>query len=65
MNNYTPKNFAIQEVFEILLRDPSTKAPLAYLDNCKTTGLTNAITMVYPTGGRGNCYIGAMADSLC
>lgn len=56
--NYTPKNFAIQQVFEILLRDPSSKAPIAYLDNCKTTGLTNEQTMVYPTGARGNVYIG-------
>lgn len=56
--NYTPKNFAIQQVFEILLRDPSDKSPIAYLDNCKTTGLTNEQTMVYPTGARGNVYIG-------
>lgn len=47
---YTPKNFAIQQVFEILLRDTVTKAPIAYLDNTKTSGLTNEQVMVYPTG---------------
>ena len=65
MQNYTPKNFAIQQVFEILISDVNTKSPIAYLDNLKTSGLTNEQTMVYPTGGRGNIYIGAMADSLC
>lgn len=57
-SNYTPRNFAIQQVFEILLCDVKTKSPIAYLDDPKTSGLTNEQTMVYPTGGRGNVYIG-------
>ena len=47
MQNYTPKNFAIQQVFEILISDVNTKSPIAYLDNLKTSGLTNEQTMVY------------------
>lgn len=61
----TPRNFAIQQVFEILGRKPIDKSILFYLTNTKTSGLENTVEMVYPTGGRGNVYIGAKADSLC
>lgn len=54
----TPTEFAMQQVFYILLRKPSTKEILAYLTNVKTTGLENTVEMVYPTGSRGNVYIG-------
>ena len=54
----TPKNFSIQEVYEILLRDPATYEILAYLTDLKTSNLMNEGTLVYPTGGRGNVYIG-------
>lgn len=54
----TPKKFSIQQVFEILLRDPETKEIKAYLEDLKTSGLGNTAEMVYPTGGRGNVYIG-------
>lgn len=54
----TPKKFSMQQVFEILLRKPSDKSILAYLEDVKTSGLENTATMVYPTGGRGNVYIG-------
>jgi len=54
----TPKKFAMQQVFEILLRKPVDKSIIAYLTDTKTSGLENTITMVYPTGGRGNTYIG-------
>lgn len=54
----TPKKFAMQQCFEILLRQPSTKKILAYLTDCKTSSLENTIEMVYPTGGAGNVYIG-------
>lgn len=58
MATVTPKKFAMQQCFEILLRNTKTKAILAYLSDCKTTGLENSIEMVYPTGGAGNVYIG-------
>lgn len=54
----TPKKFSMQQVFEILLRKPSDKSILAYLEDVKTSGLENTVEMVYPTGGRGNTYIG-------
>ena len=55
----TPKKFAIQQVFEILLRRPVDRSIYAYLTDVKTSGLENTMEMVYPTGGRGNVYIGA------
>lgn len=54
----TPKEFSIQQVFELLLRDPVDKSITAYLTNTKTTGLENTVEMVFPTGARGNVYIG-------
>jgi len=44
--------------FEILLRKPVDKSIAAYLTNTKTSGLENTVEMVYPTGGRGNIYVG-------
>lgn len=46
----TPKKFAMQQVFEILLRKPSDKSIYGYLTDCKTTSLENTVEMVYPTG---------------
>lgn len=57
-NIATPKKFAMQQVFELLLRKPADKSIYAYLTDTKTSGLENTMTMVYPTGGRGNVYIG-------
>ena len=54
----TPKKFAIQQVFEILLRKPADESIVAYLTDTKTSGLENTMEMVYPTGARGNVYIG-------
>lgn len=54
----TPKKFSMQQVFEILLRKPADKSILAYLEDVKTSGLENTVEMTYPTGGRGNTYIG-------
>ena len=54
----TLKKFAIQQVLNLLLRRPADKSIVAYLDNLKTSGLENTMEMVYPTGGRGNLYIG-------
>jgi len=54
----TPKKFAMQQVFEVLLRSPADKTIIGYLTDTKTSGLENTVTMVYPTGGRGNTYIG-------
>lgn len=54
----TPKKFTMQGVFEILLRRPSDGKLLAYLTDAKTSGLENTVDMAYPTGGRGNVYIG-------
>jgi len=56
--NATPKNFVMKEVFEMLLQDPTTNKPIAYLTNLKNSTVTNEVTMVYPQGGRGNVYIG-------
>lgn len=60
----TPKKFAMQGVFEILLRSASDKHLMAYLSDCKTSSLENTVEMVYPTGGRGNVYIGVTYCSL-
>lgn len=46
----TPKKFAMQGVFEILLRSASDKSLLAYLSDCKTSSLENTVEMTYPTG---------------
>lgn len=54
----TPKKFAMQQVFELLLRKPSDKSIIGYLTDTKTSGLENTMEMVYPTGARGNVYIG-------
>ena len=42
----TPKKFAMQQVFEILLRKPSDKSIYGYLTDCKTTSLENTVEMV-------------------
>ena len=57
-NKATPKKFAMQQVFELLLRKPSDKSIVAYLTDVKTSGLDNTVEMVYPVGGQGNVYIG-------
>lgn len=54
----TPKKFSMQQVFEVLLRDPETKKIIAYIDTGKTSGLENTVELVYPTGGQGNVYVG-------
>lgn len=54
----TPKNFAVQQIFEILMQKPSDNSIIGYLKHCKTTSIENTMEMVYPTGGRGNHYIG-------
>ena len=54
----TPREFTMQAVFELLLRRPVDKSIAAYLTNLKTSGLENTMEMVYPTGSRGNIYIG-------
>ena len=51
----TPRNFAIQQVFEILGRKPIDKSILFYLTNTKTSGLENTVEMVYPTGQMWAC----------
>lgn len=35
----TPKKFAMQAVFEMLLRKPTDNSIVAYLTDCKTSGL--------------------------
>jgi len=50
MANATPKKFSMQQCFEILLRKPSDKSIIGYMQDCKTTGLENTIELVYPTG---------------
>jgi hypothetical protein len=42
----TPKKFVIQQVFEILLQKPVDKSIVAYLTDCKTSGLENTMEMV-------------------
>lgn len=54
----TPREFSMQQVFEMLLRKPVDMSIAAYLTNTKTTGLENTVEMVYPAGGRGNVYVG-------
>lgn len=54
----TPKKFSMQQVFEVLLRDPVTKKIIAYIDAGKSSGFENTVELVYPTGGRGNVYVG-------
>lgn len=40
------------------MQRPSDNSIMGYLKHCKTTTLENTVEMVYPTGGRGNVYIG-------
>lgn len=40
------KQFAIQQVLNVLLRRPADKSIIAYLDNLKTSGLENTMEMV-------------------
>lgn len=54
----TPRRFSMQQVFYILLRKPIDKSIIAYLTDTKTSGLENTMDMTYPTGSRGNVYIG-------
>ena len=54
----TPKNFAIQQVYEVLMQKPSDKTIIGYLKHCKTSSIENSQEMVYPSGGKGNSYIG-------
>lgn len=56
--NATPKKFAMQQVFEMLLRKPTDGTMIAYLTDVKTSGLENTVEMTYPTGSRGNVYVG-------
>lgn len=42
----TPKKFAMQQVFEILLRKPVDRSIITYLTDCKTSGLENTMEMV-------------------
>lgn len=46
----TPKNFAMQQVYELLIRRPVDKSIVGYLNNCKNTSIENTMEMVYPTG---------------
>ena len=54
----TPRNFVIQQIFEFLLQDTTDKSIIGYLKHCKTSTLENTAEMVFPSGGRGNVYIG-------
>lgn len=54
----TPRNFVVQQIFEFLLQDTTDKSVIGYLKHCKTSTLENTVEMVYPSGGRGNVYIG-------
>lgn len=45
-NKATPKNFTVQQVFEILMQDSSDKSIIGYLKHCKTTSLENTVEMV-------------------
>lgn len=51
----TPRKFAMQAVFEMLLRRPSDKGIIGWLTDLKTSGLENTMEMVYPTGK--NCLL--------
>ena len=55
--NFTPKRFAIQQVFDILLLNPTTNALEGYINDCKTSNFNNEGTLVYPTGAKGNVYV--------
>jgi len=55
--NFTPSSFAIQQVFDILILNPSTNVVEGYITDCKTSSFKNAGTLVYPTGGKGNVYV--------
>lgn len=55
--NFTPKRFAIQQVFDVLLLNPSTNAIEGYITDAKTSNFNNEGTLVYPTGGKGNVYV--------
>lgn len=58
MTKGTPKNFVIQQVYEILMQKPSDESIIGYLKHCKTSSIENTQEMVYPSGGKGNSYIG-------
>lgn len=58
MDKGTPKNFAIQQVYEVLMQKPSDKSIIGYLKHCKTSSIENTQEMTYPSGGKGNSYIG-------
>lgn len=58
MAKETPKNFVIQQVYEILMQKPSDESIIGYLKHCKTSSIENTQEMVYPSGGKGNSYIG-------
>ena len=49
-NKTTPKNFSVQQIFEILMQKPSDNSIIGYLKHCKTTTLDNTVEMTYPTG---------------
>lgn len=42
----TPKEFSMQQVFELLLQRPVDKSIAAYLTNLKTSSLENTMEMV-------------------
>lgn len=46
----TPRKFAMQEVYEILMRRPADKSIVGFLTDTKTSGLENTVEMTYPTG---------------
>jgi len=46
----TPRNFAIQQIFEFLLQDTTDKSIIGYLKHCKTSSLENTAEMTFPTG---------------
>ena len=46
----TPKNFVIQQVYEILIQKPSDESIIGYLKHCKTSSIENTQEMVYPSG---------------
>lgn len=58
MDKRTPRNFAIQQVYEVLMQKPSDKSIIGYLKHCKTSSIENTQEMVYPSGGKGGSYIG-------
>ena len=39
----TPKQFSMQQAFEISLRKTIDRSIIAYLTNCKTSGLENTM----------------------